>query len=103
MKAALISLGSTSSQWTFDSMKKYFEEVDSLDLRKIEVNLERDKFEVFYAGKPLLEYDCIYAKGSFRYETILRALTSALHKKTFLPMPADAFTIGHDKLLTHLV
>lgn len=102
IRAAIISLGSKSSQWTYTAMQKYFDEVDSLDLRKIEVNLEKDRFEVLYASKPLREYDCIYAKGSFRYEAILRALTSAMHKKCYMPLTPQAFTAGHNKLLTHL-
>ena len=43
MKAALISLGSVSSQWTVEAMRKYFDEVDDLQLRDIEVHLTQKK------------------------------------------------------------
>ncbi|MFH1053548.1 MAG: RimK family alpha-L-glutamate ligase [Candidatus Woesearchaeota archaeon] len=102
LKAALISLGSVSSKWTVKAMEKYFDEVDDLDLREIEVNLGKGNFEVLYAGKPLGEYDCVYAKGSFRYESILRALATALNNKSYMPNKPISYTIGHDKLLTHL-
>ncbi len=66
MKAAVISLGSKSSKWIVKAMKKYFDEVDEIYLKDIEVNLG-EKSEVLHNGKPLKEYDCIYVKGSFRY------------------------------------
>ena len=66
MKAALISLRSTSSKWLVKAMTKYFEEVDDLDLREVEVNLASDKLEVLYQGKPLENYNCVYAKGQGR-------------------------------------
>jgi ribosomal protein S6--L-glutamate ligase len=102
MKAALISLGSESSEWTIKAMNKYFGGVDSIDIRNIEVNLSSGKSVVLYNGKPLGEYDCIYAKGSFRYAQTLRAVTGAFYPTTYMPIKAGTFTIGHDKLLTHL-
>ena len=102
MKAALVSLGSRSSIWTIEAMKKYFDMVDDIDLRHIEVNLGYGKLDVLYQGKPIGKYDCIYAKGSFRYAQTLRALTGALYPTTYMPVKAGTFTIGHDKVLTHL-
>ena len=102
MKAALISLGSMSSTWTIEAMNKYFDKVDNIDLRNIEVNLSSGRSDVLYNGKPLGKYDCIYAKGSFRYAQTLRAVTGALYPTTYMPIKAGSFTIGHDKLLTHL-
>jgi len=102
-KAAIISLGSVSSKLTLEAMKEYFSEVDHIDIRKIEVNLDSTKPLVLYKGSPLLRYDCIYAKGSFRYVTLLRSLTSVLYKNLYLPITPEAFTLGHDKLLTQLV
>ncbi len=102
MKAALISLGSVSSKWTLEAMRRYFDEVDELDLKLFEVILGKSKDNVLYSGKPVGEYDCIYAKGSFRYSQILRALTASLCKNAFMPIKASAFTSGHDKLLTQL-
>src|SRR3989339_743743 len=102
MKAALISLGSTSSKWTIEAMRKCFDSVDDIDVRDIEVNLSSGQSVVLYQGKPLGKYDCIYAKGSVRYAQTLRAVTGAFYPTTYMPIKAGAFTVGHDKLLTHL-
>jgi len=102
MRAAIISLGSVSSKWTLEALRKYFKKVDSIDLRKIEVDLGQQSPLVLYQGKQLPEYDCIYLKGSFRYIQALRSIATALENKAVMPISATAFTIGHDKLLTHL-
>ena len=102
LKAAIISLGSESSELTGESMKKYFSQVDELDIRKIEVNISGRAAEILYDGNPIDDYDCVYVKGSFRYAQLLQTLTSLLEKKCYMPISADAFTIAHDKLLTHL-
>ena len=99
MRAALISLGSESSDMTTESMKKYFDIVDDIEIRNIEVNLTGESI-VLYNGKPLDKYDCVYAKGSFRYAQTLRAVTGTLYPTTYMPIKAGAFTVGHDKLLT---
>ena len=39
MKAAIISLGSVSSKWTAEAMRKYFDSVDEINLKEIEVNV----------------------------------------------------------------
>jgi ribosomal protein S6--L-glutamate ligase len=102
LKAALLSLGSQSSEWTYDAMKRYFGVVDSLDIRKIDIKISGREQEILYDGKPLATYDCIYVKGSFRYAQLLKTLTSLLEKKCYMPLSADSFTVAHDKLLTHL-
>ncbi len=103
MKAAIISLGSISSKWVADALKKYFEQVDMLDMKEIEVCLGgKGKGEIFYKGLPLPEYDCIYAKGSFRYANLLRSITTFLASSCYFPVSADAHTTGHDKILTHI-
>ena len=103
MKAALISLGSVSSQMTADAMRRYFDSVDMIQLKEMEVRLGKEG-GVYYQGKPLGEYDCIFAKGSFRYSHLLRSITMLLYKKTpYMPLPAPVFTIAHNKMLTHLV
>jgi ribosomal protein S6--L-glutamate ligase len=105
MKAAIISLGSKSSIKVAEAMKKYFKSVDVIQLRDIEVNLGKDG-GIFYGGTPLPDYDCIYLKGSFRYANLLRSIATLLESrqnKPFMPLPANAFTIVHNKLLTHLV
>ncbi|MBI2140197.1 RimK family alpha-L-glutamate ligase [Candidatus Woesearchaeota archaeon] len=102
MKAALISLGSISSQWTLAAMRKCFSKVEAIDIRGIEVDLGKEKPEVLSGGHPIGQFDCIYAKGSFRYVPTLRSVTSCLYKSAYMPIKPATFTIGHDKLLTHL-
>ncbi len=102
LKAAIMSLGSTSSEWTGKAMKKYFSQVDELDVRKIDVKISGKDDEILFDGKPLEKYDCIYVKGSFRYAQLLQTLTAVLRNKCYLPISAEAFTTAHDKLLTHL-
>ncbi|MBW2967344.1 RimK family alpha-L-glutamate ligase [Candidatus Woesearchaeota archaeon] len=102
MKAAIISLGSTSSKWTFEAMKRYFEEVDDMDLRDVEVDVGAKQPLVLYKGRPLGDYDCVFLKGSFRYLQILSSIAAVLEGKVYMPICSSAFPTGHDKLLTHL-
>lgn len=100
--AAIISLGSVSTKWTEEEMKKYFTKVDLLDIRKIEINMDSKKPEILYEGKPIESYHCVYVKGSFRYLTIAQSISKILEGKCYMPFTADSFTIGHDKLATQL-
>lgn len=103
MKAALISLGSKSSVMTHEAMQKYFESVDMLELKRIEVRLGKEA-AILYDGKELGHYDCVYVKGSYRYANLLCSLASMLEGKVaYMPFFANAFTTVHNKLLTHLV
>jgi ribosomal protein S6--L-glutamate ligase len=103
LKGAVVSLGSKSSLMVAEAMKKYFDEVDMVQLKDIEVSLGKES-GVFYEGKPLKKYDCIYLKGSFRYANLLRSIASMLEDKMpYMPLASSAFTIVHNKLLTHLI
>ncbi len=103
MKAAVMSLGSTSSWMIIESMKNYFDSVEAIDLRDVEVNLGgASKINVLYEGRELPQYSCIYARGSFRYAPLLRTITRALYRNSYMPIKPETFTLGHDKLLTHL-
>ena len=102
MKAAVMSLGSKSSLMVLEEMKKYFDSVDKIDLRDVEVNLGGSKLDVLYEGHQLPRYSCIYARGSFRYAPLLRSVTRTLYSFSYMPIKAETFTLGHDKLLTHL-
>ena len=103
MRAAIISQGSVSSKWTFEAMKKYFDEVDDIDVRQLEISISGSTAQILYKGESLKKYDCVYAKGSFRYSQVLRSLTSILQKDCYMPIIPGAFTIAHDKLLTQLM
>ncbi len=103
MKAALISLGSKSSEMTAEAMKKYFEQVDMILLKNIEVRLGKEA-AILYEGKELASYDCVYVKGSYRYANLLCSLASMLEGKVaYMPFFSSVFTTVHNKLLTHLV
>ena len=84
-------------------MKKYFDQVDMIQLKNVEVSLGKEG-GVFYHGKHLDDYDCLYIKGSFRYANLLRSIASMVENKTpYMPIPANSFSTVHNKLLTHLV
>jgi len=103
MKAAIISQGSKSSVMLGEALKTYFEEVDLIDLKKVEVVLGKTG-KILYNGEELNYYDCVYVKGSFRFANLLASISSLLENKVpYLPLPAQAFTTVHNKLLTHLV
>jgi len=103
MKAAIISLESESSKWILKAMQKYFERVDSINIKEIEVRSLKNQIEILYNEKPLEKYDCIYARGSFRYALTMTAITSALFDKTYMPIAPESFDVVHDKFLTQLV
>jgi ribosomal protein S6--L-glutamate ligase len=101
MRAGVISLGSISSKWAAEALKKHFDEVDELDIKQFEVNLGKEG-SVLYAGKPLKQYDCLYMKGSGRYANLLRSIGTLLGDKTYIPIKPSTYTVCHDKLLTHI-
>lgn len=101
-RAAVISLGSTSSKWTIDAMRKHFAEVDDINLKKIDINFSGKNAEVSYEGEPLKEYDCIFVKGSFRYAPLLQGVTALRERQCYMPVHSSAFSVVHDKLLTQL-
>ncbi len=100
--ALIISLGSISSRWIADAMKKYFASVDHVDIRQVEVVLTPQGPKVFANGKQISGYDCVYAKGSFRYESLLRAISSVLIKESYMPLEPHSYTFANNKLYTYL-
>ncbi|MEW5896087.1 MAG: RimK family alpha-L-glutamate ligase [Nanoarchaeota archaeon] len=103
LSAALISQGSKSSLMTAEAMRKYFSRVDMLQLKNVKVSLGKES-GVYYEGKPLDYYDCVYIKGSFRYANLQRSIALMLEGKVpYMPFPANSFTVVHNKLLTHLI
>ncbi len=97
----MISLGSVSSKWIVEAMKKYFTTVDHLNLKEIEVNTVGE-LTVLYKGEDIDNYDCVLIIGYFRYQPIMRAISTSLYDKTYVSISPSAFTIGHDKVLTQL-
>ena len=102
LKFGLISLGSKSSQMVLEEAKSYFDVVDNIDLRKIEVKIN-GKTEVLYDGEPLEHYDCLYIKGSYKYSTLLYGLSEVFKDKCYIPIEPDAHIIAHNKFMTHLL
>lgn len=101
LKFGLISLGSVSSKMLLEEAKQYFDVVDHIDLRKIEIKIDK-KTTVLYDGEPLKDYDCLYMKGSFRYAALLYGLTEVYKDKCFVPIDSNAHIVAHNKFMTHL-
>ncbi|MDA3855829.1 MAG: RimK family alpha-L-glutamate ligase [Candidatus Woesearchaeota archaeon] len=101
LKFGLISLGSVSSKMLLEEAKNYFDVVDHIDLRKIEIKLDT-KTTVLCDGEPLKEYDCLYMKGSYRYSTLLYGLSEVFKDKCFVPLDSNAHIIAHNKFMTQL-
>ena len=102
MKIAIISLQSGSSKMLAQRAEKYFEQVDMIDIRRTEINVNGKGVKVIYNGQPLPEYDCVYCKGSYKYALLARGITLALQGKCYLPLSPESYSIGHDKFLTLL-
>lgn len=102
MKAAIISLNSTSSRMIKEAMENYFESVDMLHIKKFEVLMKAGSMQILYEGREMDKYDCILARGSFKYAQILHAISKTLNKKCYMPMSPESFLIGHDKFLSQI-
>src|SRR3989344_1963514 len=102
MRLAIIRLNSGSSKMVADKAKQFFDKVDMLDIRNMQVTVNGKGVSLIHEGKELEEYDCVYVKGSFKYALLARGITKALQGKCYLPLMPESFTIGHDKFLTLL-
>jgi ribosomal protein S6--L-glutamate ligase len=103
MKAAVISAGAVSSKMQIEEMRKLFDKVDDIPIKKIEMNLTNGRYDVLVEGKPMEKYDCVYVKGSFRYiATQVGISLSLLREGTYVPLSPMSFLVCHDKLLTQL-
>jgi len=100
MKIGIISLGGKSSLSIAEACKKYFREVDSLNIRNFEVHLTPEGINLTYGGKSLKDYDCLYIRGSHKYALLQRAITRVLSRKVYNPIDKEGFALGHDKFLT---
>ena len=101
LKFGLISLGSVSSNMILKEAQTYFQTVDLIDIRKIEIKMDT-KVTVLYDGEPLKKYDCLLMRGSFKYSTLLYALSQMFQNECFVPLEANSHFIAHNKFMTHL-
>ncbi len=105
MKLGIISLCGDSSMMIVNEAAQYFKESKALDIRKLHVHLfqsESKILNVHYEKKPLEAFDCVYLRGSHKYTFLQRSISKALQNVVYLPIKPEAFTIGHNKLLTLL-
>ena len=102
MKFALISLGAEGSKSISKEAGKYFDSVDEIDIRKLEVRVDGNKIEILYDKKKFPEYDCVYIRGSHKYALLQRSLSFALQGKCYTPISPESYTVSHDKFLTML-
>ena len=102
LKFGLVCMSSGSSQMLLEEAKKYFEQADIIDIRKIEIMINNKQTKVLYDGKELEKYDCLYIKGSHRYAELMYGLTEIFKEDTFIPLTAQSHLIAHNKFLTHL-
>ena len=59
LKFGLISLGSVSSRMLLEEAKEFFDEVELIDIRKIEIKVDKNT-TVLYDGEPMKDFDCLY-------------------------------------------
>ena len=98
LKIGIISLGGKSALKIAEVCKKYFSEVDLLNIKNFEIQINGE-LKILYDEEKLKEYDCLYIRGSYKYALIARSITRALNN---IPIKPKSYTIGHDKFLTLL-
>ena len=101
MKALLISRGSISSELIFKEMQKLFDEVDHIDPKELDVCITGKDAGVYFKGRKLKEYDCVYARGGHKFASLLRCITALTNNK-YNPLKDSVYTLAHNKLLTHV-
>jgi len=102
MKLAIIGLKGISGQNILKEAEKYFDSVDFLNIRDIEVNINSTGSKILCNGEEIKDYDCIYCRGSYKYALLLTAVTELLDNKCYMPTKPRAFIAGHNKFLTSL-
>jgi ribosomal protein S6--L-glutamate ligase len=102
MKAAILSLGSVSSEMTAQAMRTYFTLVDEMDIRHVHLEIGKNP-RIVYKGRTLGTYDCMYVKGSYKYAQLAASIAGLLPSSTYTPIPKEAYEIVHNKALTHIV
>lgn len=100
MKIGIISLGGPSSLLVAKECRKYFDEVEELNLKEFDVRLMNGETKVTYRGADLKGFDCLYIRGSHKYAFLQRVITQQFHRDVYMPISPKSFTMGHDKFLT---
>ncbi len=101
MKLGVVSVGGPGAKLILERAKKYFDEVELVNIKKLSTKVDSGK-QVLYEGKPLKGFDCLYFKGSFRYELLQYTASHLLAGTVYLPLHASVFPTCHNKLLTLL-
>ncbi len=102
MKLGIVSIGGPGAKLILEKAKKYFDEVELVNIKKLSTKVSSNCKEVLYEGKPLKGFDCLYFKGSFRYELLQYTASHLLAGSVYLPLHASVFPTCHNKLLTLL-
>ena len=103
LKALLISLGSESSRWIHEELKKRFHKAEMINIRKMRLGFNHKRKELLVEKELLGQYDAVYIRGSFKYRDFLMSIASLLPEDVYTPISPESFLIMHNKLLTHLV
>ncbi len=99
MKLGVISLNGESSKRIAQEARNFFDSVVEIRLKDVKLDLSDGGLIVKNGVDGLDDFDCLYVRGSHKYMLLQRSITRALHKKVYMPIKPDAFTLGHNKLL----
>lgn len=101
MELAIISLKGKSSEMIARAASKYFDKVSSFNLRNVRIDVNEET-AVMHEGKNIADYDCVYLRGSYKYQDLICSIAIALSGKVYMPVSANSFLIAHNKLLTEV-
>ena len=102
MKLGVVSIGGPGAKLILDRAKKYFDDVELVNLKKLTTRVNSGTKDVLYDGKSLKGFDCLYFKGSFRYELLQYTASNILSGQMYMPLHHSVFPTCHNKLLTLL-
>ncbi len=103
MKLGIISLGGPGGEMVREEASKYFDQVQWINIKNVDVRATSNGLKVLYEGQELIGYDALFMRGSFKYEMLQTAITLALEKKVYMPLHHTAFKVCHNKLTTLMV
>jgi len=103
MKLGIISLGGPGGEMVKEEASKYFDEVEWINIKNVDVRATTTGLRVSYNGEELKNYDCLFMRGSYKYEMLQTSITLALENKVYMPLHYTAFKICHNKLSTLMI